>query len=791
MNPSLRRCLALSLALLLAAPAGALERYAGGPVVGELVSGILERTHYNRRPIDDIASELFLKNYLDAFDYNHMILEKADVDEFMAKFGSSLDDRIKTGDVDAAYEIYDRVLTRLEERVALVKELTAAEHDFTKNESVVLDRHEAPWPKDKKEMAELWRLRIKHEILLERMSRARAEEAKQAAAAKSKEKDAAKAAKAPAAKAGAEGDAKPDPKAPKPDAPRPSAANPDAPKEAITGTNPSSPATPKKDEKPQTIKEVVDTRYERLLRSYKEYEGVDVIQTFLNALTQVIDPHTDYLAAAQKENFDISMRLSLVGIGAVLRSEDGYAKIVSLVPGGPADSDKRLKPEDKVEAVAQGDGPFVEVSGMKLDKVVGMIRGEKGTTVRLRVIPAAAMDPADRLVVALKREEIKLTDQEAKAKLITVPGEGGKNAKVGVIDLPSFYADMQGGADGKSATRDVERLLGELQKRGAEAIIIDLRRDGGGSLSESVSLSGLFIKEGPVVQVKDHRGTIKILRDVDPAVAYEGPLVVLTSRASASAAEIFAAVIQDYKRGVVVGEKSTFGKGTVQSVLELNQYLPPAYRAYKPGALKLTIQKFYRVSGGSTQHKGVLPDIHLPSIGDVAYNTESSYKNALPYDEVEPAPHDAAGAPRTSRLAAASAKRVSADREFRWMKEDIARYEKEKKEKSVSLNEKSRVAENKEAEARVTARKKERAAAKIKPLESVDILLASLDGKAPAVAKSSAAAVAPADPDADPEFERAPDAPDAVLEESARVAVDMALDDAIAVSQQGKGSSAN
>jgi carboxyl-terminal processing protease len=277
--------------------------------------------------------------------------------------------------------------------------------------------------------------------------------------------------------------------------------------------------------------------------------------------------------------------------------------------------------------------------------------------------------------------------------------------------------------------------------------------------------------------VKDHRGTIKILRDVDPSSAYDGPLVVLTSRASASAAEIFAAAIQDYKRGLVVGEKSTFGKGTVQSVLELNQYLPPAYRAYKPGALKLTIQKFYRVSGGSTQHKGVLPDIHLPSIGDVAYNTESSYKNALPYDEVEPAPHQDSSLQRVPKLASASAARVSADREFRWMQEDIARYEKEKKEKDVSLNEKTRVSENKANEARAAARKKERASAKVKPMDSEDIALASLDGKAPAVAKSTAAVPAtPGDPDDDPAFERAPDAPDAVLEESARVTMDLAFE---------------
>lgn len=771
------RFLAALLAVLLAAPAGAFERYAGGPVVAELVTGILERTHYNRKPIDDTASKAFLKNYLDAFDYNHMILEKADVDEFEAKYGTTLDDRVKTGDVDAAYEIYERVLQRLEARVALVKKLTAVEHDFTKNESVVLDRHELPWPKDAKEAEEFWRLRIKHEVLLERMGRARAEEAKVAAAKKEAEKKAKKDDNVPA-----------DPKAPRPDAPRPTASNPDAPKDAITGTNP---PAPKKEEKPQSIKEVVDTRYERLLRSYKEYEGVDVIQTFLNALTQVIDPHTDYLAAAQKENFDISMRLSLVGIGAVLRSEDGYAKIVSLVPGGPADNDKRLKPDDKVEAVAQDDGPFVEVTGMKLDRVVGMIRGEKGTIVRLRVIPNAALDPADRAIIALKREEIKLTDQEAKAKIIKVPGRDGREAKVGVIDLPSFYADMSGGVDGKSCTRDVERLLGELKKRSVDSVIIDLRHDGGGSLSEAVSLSGLFIKEGPVVQVKDHRGTIKILRDVDPTSAYDGPLVVLTSRASASAAEIFAAAIQDYKRGLVVGEKSTFGKGTVQSVLELNQYLPPAYRAYKPGALKLTIQKFYRVSGGSTQHKGVLPDIHIPSIGDVAYSTESTYKTALPYDEVEPAPHDSLKAARVAKLAAASAQRVAGEREFKWIKEDIERYEKEKKEKDVSLNEKTRVAENKAVEARAAARKKERAAAKVKPLDSDDITLSMLDGKAPAVAKSTAPAApaVPADGDEDAVIERAPDAPDAVLEETARIAMDLSFDDPEPVASERKSKS--
>lgn len=716
------RFLRLLLAVLLAAPAlpaAALEKYAGGPVVAELVTRLLEQTHYARRPIDDAVSREHLKNFIDAFDYNHMILEGADAAEFESKYATTLDDRLRDGDVEPAYEIYDRVVKRLEERVELVKRLTAQEHDFTKDESAVLDRHELPWPATKEEAEELWRLRIKNEILQERLNRRKSEKAEKPEVAKST---------APAAKE-------------------------------------------------QTIKELVDQRYERLLRSYKENEGIDVFETFLSALTRVFDPHTDYLAAAQKENFDISMKLSLVGIGAVLRTEDGYARIVSLVPGGPADLDKRLKPNDKVEAVAQGDGPFIEVVGMKLDRLVQMIRGEKGSTVRLRVIPHAATDPSERTVIALVRDEIKLTDQEAKAKIYTVPGKGGKPAKVGVLDLPSFYADMRGGDGAKSATRDSERLIAEMKKRGVDAIIVDLRRDGGGSLTEAVTLSGLFIKEGPVVQVKDTRGTIKLLRDGDPSVAYDGALVVLVSRGSASASEIFAGAMQDYGRGVVVGEKSTFGKGTVQSVLELNQYLPPAYRSYKPGALKLTIQKFYRVNGASTQHRGVLPDLHLPYYGDMSESIESEQKNALPYDEVEPAPYRPVPglAARLAELSKSSAKRVSSSREFRWVQEDLKRLEKQKKDKSVSLNEGKRLAERRADEARLEARKKERTAKPDAAFVSEEITLAMLDGKpAEPPAASTAPAAGSAAKPGDEETRADAAAPDAVLDETLRVAADLA-----------------
>ncbi len=631
-----------------------------------------------------------------------------------------------------------------------MKTLTSSTFTFTADEKIVLDRHELAWPATKEEGKELWRLRIKHEFLLEHLAKLKAEESKAAAAKTAQEKKDKVAAKS------AEGG------------------------KAVAVAEPPK-AEAKKDEKPAkelSIKETIDQRYDRILRSYKEYDGIDVFSLFVSALTRVFDPHTDYLAAAQKENFDISMKLSLVGIGAVLRSEDGYARIVSLVAGGPADSDKRLKPNDKIEAVAQGDGPFIEAVGMKLDRLVQMIRGEKGSTVRMRVIPADAIDPATRVVITLVRDEIKLTDQEARAKIFSVPSasKGGKPSRVGVLDLPSFYADMRGGEGGKSATRDVERLIAEMKRRGLDSLIIDLRRDGGGSLSEAVSLTGLFINTGPVVQVKDARGTIKLLRDNDSMTGFDGPMIVLTSRGSASASEIFAAALQDYGRGVVVGEKSTFGKGTVQSVLELNQYLPPAYRSYKPGALKLTIQKFYRVSGGSTQHRGVLPDIHIPFYGDISESTESSQKNALPYDEVEPAPYDRSATlqARLSTLAKASTARVAASREFSWIKEDMARWEKQKKDKALSLNEKTRLAERKVEEDRQAARKKERGARKEKPFTSEEITLAILDGKAPAVSSTTAAAPPAASFDEDePDNERSADAPDAVLDETLRIAADL------------------
>src|SRR5882757_803379 len=378
--------------------------------------------------------------------------------------------------------------------------------------------------------------------------------------------------------------------------------------------------------------QLVARRYDRLARNVHEEDKDEQMKLFLDALAQAYDPHSEYLSKADMKNFSINMGLSLVGIGAMLRSEDGYAKIESLVAGGPAQVEGRLKVGDRISAVAQGPADYVDVREMRLDKVVEMIRGKKGTHVRLLVIPSDATDPSHRKNVELVRDEIKLKDQEARADIIIRKDENGDPIKLGWLTLPSFYADMD--KHQKSTTRDVLALLKRLKKENIAGLVIDLRRNGGGSLEEALSLTGLFLKSGPIVQTKDYNGSIRISPD-PVSMAYSGPLVVLTSRQSASASEIFAAALQDYGRAVVVGDKNTFGKGTVQTILPIGRFASLlGSHSEEDGALKLTIQKFYRVAGGSTQLHGVASDIVLPSLSDLPEFGEGALKNALAYDEV-------------------------------------------------------------------------------------------------------------------------------------------------------------
>src|SRR5437773_2104934 len=458
--------------------------------------------------------------------------------------------------------------------------------------------------------------------------------------------------------------------------------------------------------------QVVNRRYDRLDRNVHEQDKDEQIKLFLDALAQAYDPHSEYLSKADMKNFSINMGLSLVGIGAMLRSEDGYAKIESLVPGGPAQLDGRLKVGDRITAVAQGQADYVDVREMRLDKVVEMIRGKKGTHVRLLVIPSDAADPSRRKNIELVRDEIKLKDQEARADIIIRKDENGDPIKLGWLTLPSFYADMD--RHQKSTTRDVLALLKRLKKENIAGLVVDLRRNGGGSLEEALSLTGLFLKSGPIVQTKDYNGSIRISSDPDSGIAYSGPLVVLTSRQSASASEIFAAALQDYGRAVVVGDKNTFGKGTVQTILPIGRFASLlGSHSEEDGALKLTIQKFYRVAGGSTQLHGVASDIVLPSLSDLPEFGEGALKNCLPYDEVSKAKYTKWSDTHSlfvDQLKRRSEERVKNDPEFHYVMEDIGRLRHKLDDNRISLNEDIRKSETQDDKLRKEMRSKERLA---------------------------------------------------------------------------------
>lgn len=386
--------------------------------------------------------------------------------------------------------------------------------------------------------------------------------------------------------------------------------------------------------KPEEIKETLRKRYERFVKNVMQFNSEDVFSVYMNAITEAYDPHTNYLSPKASDLFKQGMSLSLEGIGAQLQADNDYTKIVRILPGGPAEKSGLLHANDLIVGVAQGaTGETVDVIGWRLDDVVKLIKGPKGTTVRLTFLPAKTGVGGPAREITLVRDKIKLEDQAAKSKTINYQ-VNGKAVKLGVISLPSFYMDFEayqkGDPDYRSTTRDVKKLVGDLQTQGVDGIVMDLRNNGGGSLAEAIDLTGLFIKEGPVVQVKNSANKVEVGMDDDKAIAYAGPLVVLTNRFSASASEIFAGAIQDYHRGVIVGE-STFGKGTVQSVIDLKRFINDPEDV---GELKITFQKFYRVTGNSTQFKGVTPDIKLPTALTHDQYGERSSPSALPWDEI-------------------------------------------------------------------------------------------------------------------------------------------------------------
>jgi carboxyl-terminal processing protease len=635
------------------------------------VAYMLQNQHYSHRDFDDEMSKVMLANYIDLLDYGHKYFTQADVDSFHEKYDNTLDDHVLMRNISPAVEIYDVYKKRVAERVAFVKE-TLKSHKFTfdSDRKVQMKRDEEPWPKDKAATDKLWLDIVEENLLQQRI----ADEARARDEKKKAEKAAKKKAEGPSTPESAE-------------APKPVEAKP-----GVVGEK------AEKDEKDMTPEERVVKDYDRLLEITNENEQDDVVNYFLSSLATAYDPHTEYMNTDERDSFNQHMTHKLVGIGALLQQKDDAVEIQGIVVGGPADKDGTLKLNDRIVAVAQGDEEFVDVKYLKLQKIVNMIRGEKGTIARLKVIPAD--DPAGMSIISITRDEVPLKEKLANAELLVTPPENGKQLKLGWINLSNFYGDMERGE--VSASADVERLLRRLVKEKIDGLVFDLRDNGGGSLDEAIKLTGLFVPSGPVVQAKDWRGSISWKDSEAEKPLYDGPMIVLTNKASASASEILAAALQDYGRALIVGDKSTFGKGTVQTILDVARYMPFFSEKSRAGSLKVTIQKFYRIAGGSTQLKGVVPDVILPSRYDVLDIGEDAAKNPLPYDTIpsrkfslfrkDPFPLD--------ELRARVKSRIESNPEFQLILEDSKRLKERIDDNTLSLNLATREKERLEAEER-------------------------------------------------------------------------------------------
>ena len=594
-----------------------------------LAAELLSRYHYKAVPLDDALSGKVFDQYLKSLDPEKLYFLQSDIDS-LAVDRTRLDDAILTEDLRAPFAIFNLYERRAVERLAFARSLLPKGFDFERNETLMIDRKDQPWPSTEAESLDLWRKRVKNDWL--RLKLAGQDDA--------------------------------------------------------------------------AIRKVLDKRYDSAAKRLGKVSSADAFQAFMNAYTTAIEPHTNYLGPRAAENFDIAMRLSLVGIGAVLTEIDGYITIRELVAGGPAIVSGQLKVGDRIVAVGQGAaGPMDDVVGWRLDDTVGLIRGTKASTVRLDILPADSGPDALIKTVALVRNTITMQDSAAKAKVYSVTTGEGKRL-VGVITLPSFYEDIaalqKGDKDYRSAARDVARLLQDLKAQKVEGVLMDLRNNGGGSLREAVELTGLFVGKVPVVQTRDAKGDITVATNTDTGLAWNGPLGVLINRGSASASEIFAAAIQDYGRGLVIGEPS-FGKGTVQTVASLDKIAKNATPVF--GDLKMTIAQFFRVNGGTTQLRGVMPDIRYPANGDDTQFGESSYGNALPWTHIKAADYAAVGDMTTQlpRLMAWHQSRVRRDRDYQGLVEDIAKAQDLRKNNVISLNEAVRRKERAALEKRLTA----------------------------------------------------------------------------------------
>ncbi|WP_395746230.1 carboxy terminal-processing peptidase [Prosthecobacter sp.] len=670
------------------------------------VAYMLQNHHYSKQDFDDKVSGEMLHNYLNMLDFKHIFFTEQDVSTFKDKYETTLDDHVLMRNISPAIEIYDIYKERVKERVNFLKKaLDTHKFTFESHRTIEIKRDKAPWPKDKAAQDKLWLDIIEDNLLAERI------------ADETRERDEKKKAEKAAAKKASGADAT------KPDATKPDPATADgttapderkvieAPKPTGNDTGATPKVAVKKEkgdkEKELTPKERVLKDYTRLLESIEENDTKDVVNFFLSSLATAYDPHTEYMSTDESDNFKIHMQHQLVGIGALLGQKDDGAEIQGIVVGGPADKQGELKLNDRIIAVAQGDDEFVDVKYLKLQKIVDMIRGEVNTTVRIKIVPAD--DPSGNKIISIVRDKVPLKEKLANAELLVTPPDLGKTLKVGWINLSNFYADMENGT--VSTSVDVERLLRRLMKEKIDGLVLDLRDNGGGSLDEAIKLTGLFIPAGPVVQAKDWRGSITWRDCENEKPVYDGPMIVLINKASASASEILAAALQDYRRALIVGDKASFGKGTVQTILPVERYMPFFSDKKGAGELKVTIQKFYRIAGGSTQLKGVESDIPLPSIRDVLDIGEASAENPLPYDTIparkyplfrkDPFPTDEINARVKSRIAA--------NPEFQNIVEESKRLKDKIDRNTVSLNLQDREKERLDTEARRDKQIEERA----------------------------------------------------------------------------------
>ncbi|MBI4624997.1 MAG: carboxy terminal-processing peptidase [Verrucomicrobia bacterium] len=580
--------------------------------------GLLEQAHYNHDAVRAADYAQVIPDYMDDLDQQRLFFLNSDKIKFAEEHGKNVYyNAAFLGNINAAYDIFYLYETRVENRIAWIFEELKKDLDLTASETYRADRSKSEWPSSPAAADELWRKRLKFELIGEILNKKTPEEAKT----------------------------------------------------------------------------IVHKRYERMLKNVGEIEGTDLAELYLSAIARLYDPHSTYFSAATFEDFGIQMKLQLVGIGALLGLDDDTCIVKEIVPGGPADVGRELKPNDKIISVAQTGREPVEIIGLKLRKIVDMIRGQKGTQVHLIVQPADATDASARREIVITRDVVKLNSARARAAVFQLPGKDDKMQPIGVITLPAFYGPAEDGdTDGEktTASKDVARLIEQLKKEGVQGLVLDLRHNGGGYLSEAIELAGLFIRQGPIVQVKHYNGEIQVDDDKNPKIAYAGPLAVLVDRFSASASEIVAGALQNYGRAIVIGDSSTHGKGSVQQVVEMKQLSRAlALSPQKTGAAKFTIQKYYLPSGASTQLKGVVPDIVLPSITDHIPNIgEADLPHALVWDQIKTSFFD--GEPLEPKVLAplrqASLERQGKLEEFTYLKRNVDWFKARQEQKLISVN---------------------------------------------------------------------------------------------------------